>query len=116
MRDSELEGRKEKKSYPYTSFVSNFNNNLEKLSIIFSKIFKKKVEFEIIKAQFPFQDPNFIVQILGYNANNYKFRQMLKILIPRSVIKNPSKELTSYTLAYGAKGMQVNEQPLFKVQ
>ena len=80
-------------SYPYTSLVSNFKNTLEKLSIIFSNIFNKKVEFEIIKAQFPFQDSNILAQILGYNANKYKFRRMLKILIPRAVIKNPSRDL-----------------------
>jgi hypothetical protein len=79
--------------YPYSSIVSNFKNNLEKLSFIFSKLFNKKVEFEIIKAQLPFQDSNVLSQILGYNANKYKFRQMLKILIPRAVIKNPSKNL-----------------------
>jgi hypothetical protein len=85
---------RERKVYPYTSFVNNFKNNLDILSVIFSKIFKKKVEFEIIKAQLPFQDSHILAQILGYNANNYKFRGMLKILIPRAVIKNPSKELS----------------------
>ena len=79
----------------YTSLVSHFQNRLEKLSTIFSKIFNKKVEFEIIKAQLPYQDSNILAQVLGYNANNYKFRRMLKILIPRAVIKNPSKEFTS---------------------
>lgn len=74
--------------------MSNFKNNLERLSVIFGKIFNKKVEFEIIKAQLPFQDSNILAQILGYNANKYKFRRMLKILLPRAVIKNPSKELT----------------------
>jgi hypothetical protein len=77
--------------FPYKSLVSNFKFNLEKLCLIFEKIFNKKVEFEIIKAQLPFQDSNVLAQILGYNANNYKFRRMLKILIPRAVIKNPSK-------------------------
>jgi len=74
-----------------SSFVSNFSNSLDKLSTIFGKIFNKKVEFEIIKAQLPFQDSNILAQVLGYNANKYKFRRMLKILIPRAVIKNPSK-------------------------
>jgi len=74
--------------------VSNFKNSLERLSVIFGKIFNKKVEFEIIKAQLPFQDSNILAQILGYNANKYKFRRMLKILVPRAVIKNPSKELS----------------------
>jgi hypothetical protein len=81
-------------TYPYTSFSSTFKLSLEKLSEIFRKVYKKEVEFEIIKAQLPFQDSNILAQILGYNANNYKFRQMLKILIPRAVIKNPSKELS----------------------
>jgi hypothetical protein len=85
--------------YPYSSFASTFNKKLEVLNIIFSKIFKKKVEFEIVKTQLPFQDSNILAQIIGYSANKYKFRRMLKILIPRAVIKNPSKELiptTSY--------------------
>jgi len=77
--------------YPYVSLVSNFKYKLEKLCLVFEKIFNKKVEFEIIKAQLPFQDSNILAQVLGYNANNYKFRRMLKILIPRAVIKNPSK-------------------------
>jgi hypothetical protein len=77
--------------YPYVSLVSNFKFKLEKLCLVFEKIFNKKVEFEIIKAQLPFQDSNILAQVLGYNANNYKFRRMLKILIPRAVIKNPSK-------------------------
>jgi len=80
--------------YPYLSFSSTFRFKLEKLSEIFKKIFKKEVEFEIIKAQLPFQDSNILAQILGYNANNYNFIRMLKILIPRAVIKNPSKELS----------------------
>lgn len=81
-------------AYPNTSLVSNFKDTLEKLSIIFGKLFNKKVEFEIIKAQLPFQDSHILAQILGYNANKYKFRRMLKILIPRAVIKNPSKQLS----------------------
>lgn len=85
--------------YPYISYSSKFKLNLEKLSVIFQKIFNKEVEFEIIKAQLPFQDSNILAQILGYNANIYKFRRMLKILIPRAVIKNPSKEL-SYIPTY----------------
>jgi len=78
------------KNYPYSSLASLFNKKLEKLSVIFGKIFKKKVEFEIIKAQLPFQDSNILAQVIGYSANNYKFRRMLKILVPRAVIKNPS--------------------------
>ena len=77
-----------------STLVSNFQNTLEKLSIIFGKIFNKKVEFEIIKAQLPFQDSNILAQVLGYNANKYNFRRMLKILIPRAVIKNPSRALS----------------------
>jgi hypothetical protein len=83
--------------YPYLSFSSTFKFKLEKLSETFRKIFKKEVEFEIIKAQLPFQDSNILAQILGYNANNYKFIKMLKILIPRAVIKNPSKDLSYIT-------------------
>jgi hypothetical protein len=77
----------------YTSLLNNFKNKLDKLSVIFSKILKKKVEFNLIKAHIPSQDSNFITQLLGYNANHYNFRRMLKIIIPRAVIKNPSKNI-----------------------
>lgn len=80
--------------FPYISFASSFKSKLEILSVILKKIFKKEVEFEIIKAQLPFQDSNILAQVLGYNANNYKFRRMLKILMPRAVIKNSSKEFS----------------------
>lgn len=85
----------------YTSFLSNFNSKLEKLSLIFSKILNKKVEFHLVKAQLPYQDSKIISQILGYNADKYNFRKMLKMIIPRAVIKNPSKEIippTSYPM------------------
>jgi len=82
-----------KVEYPYNSYLSTFKLKLERLSKIFSQIFKKEVEFEIIKTQLPFQDSNILAQILGYSANDYNFKRMLKVLLPRAVIKNPSKEL-----------------------
>lgn len=104
---------------PYNSLASNFKFKLEKLCLVFEKIFNKKVEFDIIKAQLPFQDSNILAQILGYNANKYKFRRMLKILIPRAVIKNPSKEILRNQIqgstVYGLKSIDpasVDNAPL----
>lgn len=76
------------------SLMSYYSNSLEKFAFIFGKIFNKKVEFEIIRLQFPFHDSNILAQILGYNANKYKFNRMIKLLLPKAVIKNPSRELS----------------------
>jgi Mitochondrial ribosomal protein (VAR1) len=76
--------------------VNNFNSILKKFSSVFEKIFKKQVIFQIIKLQHPFHNSNILAQVLGSNASKYKFKRLIKILVPRAVIINPSETQTNY--------------------
>lgn len=77
----------------YVSFYTLFNLYLEKFSLIIGGILNKKVEFELIKLQFPFHDSSILSQILGLNADNYSFTRMKDKLLPLSHIKNPTQNL-----------------------
>jgi Mitochondrial ribosomal protein (VAR1) len=76
--------------------VNNFNSILKKFSSVFEKIFKKQVIFQIIKLQYPFHNSNILAQVLGSNASKYKFKRLIKILVPRAVIINPSEKQSNY--------------------
>lgn len=75
------------------TYLNIFKTPLEKLSLILGKYFKKQIEFEIIRLQYPFHDSNILSQILAYNAKKYNFRRMWIKLLPRAVVKNPSRNL-----------------------
>ena len=75
------------------SYLVKFKNKLEIFGYILGTILNKKVEFEIIKLQFPFHDSKILSHILGYNANTYKFTRIISKLFPKAVIKNPSQDI-----------------------
>ena len=66
---------------------------IEKISWILSQYLNKKVEFEIIRLEYPFHDSKILSQVLGFNANKYNFRRMWIKLLPLAVIKNPSEDI-----------------------
>jgi len=73
---------------------SNYINLfIEKMSWILSQYLNKKVEFEIIRLEYPFHDSKILSQVLGFNANKYNFRRMWIKLLPLAVIKNPSEDI-----------------------
>jgi ribosomal VAR1-like protein len=73
---------------------SNYINLfIEKISWILSQYLNKKVEFEIIRLEYPFHDSKILSQVLGFNANKYNFRRMWIKLLPLAVIKNPSEDI-----------------------
>jgi len=73
---------------------SNYLNLfIEKISWILSQYLNKKVEFEIIRLEYPFHDSKILSQVLGFNANKYNFRRMWIKLLPLAVIKNPSEDI-----------------------
>jgi hypothetical protein len=90
-KDSDLE--KESINNSKTSFSLYYTNSLSKLSNLFGKIFNTKVEFEIIKLQYPFHDSNILSQVLGYNGNKFNYSRLIRTVIPKAVIKNPSQEM-----------------------
>lgn len=65
----------------------------EKISWILSQYLNKKVEFEIIRLEYPFHDSKILSQVLGFNAKKYNFRRMWIKLLPLAVIKNPSEDI-----------------------
>jgi len=95
----------------FTTYLTKFHNNLEKFSLILGKIFQKKVEFEIIKLHFPFHDSNILASILGFNSKKYKFNRMIKLLLPRAVIKNPSRDI-SYIEKMNSNNKNINNNIL----
>ena len=74
------------------SFFNISYKTLEKITYILSTVFRKKIELDIIRLHFPFHDSQILAKLLGSssNANKYKFSRMIKKLLPKAVIKNPS--------------------------
>ena len=63
------------------------------LNLLLSKIFKKRVEIELVKLRYPYHDSSILSQILGYNSNKYSFPRMLSIIVSKVAIKNPSLDI-----------------------
>ena len=61
---------------PRNTYLNIFKTQFENLSLILGKYFKKQIEFEIIRLQYPFHDSNILSQILAYNAKKYNLRRM----------------------------------------
>jgi len=78
---------------PRNTYLNIFKTQFENLSLILGKYFKKQIEFEIIRLQYPFHDSNILSQILAYNAKKYNLRRMWIKLLPRAVVRNPSRNL-----------------------
>lgn len=94
------------------SYFSIFKSKLESLSLILSDNLKKKVEIEIIKIQYPFQNSYMLGQILGFNANKYNFYRMIHLLRNKVVVKNPSQDIW-YTKE---KGEELAESKLKRIK
>jgi hypothetical protein len=58
------------------NFVNHFKLELEKLSLLLGQYFNKKVEFEIIRLQYPFHNSDILSQVLGFNANKFNLRRI----------------------------------------
>lgn len=84
---------KNRLDYKFDSFFEMFSKNLEDICILLSRLLNKKVEIEIIKLQSPFHDSNILSQILGYNANRYNFKRLIRKVLPKAGIKNPSQDI-----------------------
>ena len=96
------------------SFLNHFKLELEKLSILLSKYFQKKVEFEIIRLQYPFHNSEILSQVLGLNANKFNLRRIWLKLLPLAVVKDPAKGLFFKTEKARKKKESVLYPNLFK--
>jgi len=75
---------------------SQINLKLSSITSVFEKIFNKKVQLELIKLQHPFHNSKILAQVLGLNVSKYRFKRLIKILVPRAVIVNPTDKQVNY--------------------
>jgi len=75
---------------------AQINLKLSSITSVFEKIFNKKVQLELIKLQHPFHNSKILAQVLGLNVSKYRFKRLIKILIPRAVIVNPTDKQVNY--------------------
>jgi ribosomal protein S3 len=73
--------------------VNLIDSKEEKLNIltnILSKIFKKNIELQLIKLDYPYHDSSILAEAIGSNSKRYKFRKILDMLWLKAVVKNPA--------------------------
>lgn len=80
-------------SKSYSKFLILYNNKLEKLVKLLSKLFKKPIELELIRIYSPQNESNILANLIGNLSNFIKFRNIYKKLLKLSKTKNISKGL-----------------------
>nr|YP_009517150.1 ribosomal protein S3 [Asterophora parasitica]AYE93053.1 ribosomal protein S3 [Asterophora parasitica] len=68
-----------------------FPNKFKELCLILNKLFKKPVEFDLIRLHYPYNDSNILVNLLGIMINKIKLRIIVRRLFEKAVIKNLNK-------------------------
>jgi hypothetical protein len=77
----------------FNSFSTLFSRTLTTYSRFLGVYFQTPVQLEIIKLHYPFHDSNILAQILGFNARKLNYNRMLKMLLPKAVVRNPTSIL-----------------------
>jgi hypothetical protein len=75
-----------RKLYLY-NITKNFPNKFKKLCEILSNLFKKSVEFNLIRLHYPYKDSNILANLLAIFINRIKLRIIAKRLFGKAVIK-----------------------------
>nr|YP_010192408.1 ribosomal protein S3 [Amanita sinensis]QZN08145.1 ribosomal protein S3 [Amanita sinensis] len=70
-----------------------FPNKFKILCEIFSNLFKKNVELELIRLHYPYNDSNILANLLAIMINRIKLRIIVKRIFGKAVLKN--KKLSS---------------------
>nr|YP_009517273.1 ribosomal protein S3 [Tephrocybe rancida]AYE93163.1 ribosomal protein S3 [Tephrocybe rancida] len=70
------------------SLAKVFPNKFKFLSLILNKIFKKPVEFDLIRTHYPYNDSNILVNLLGIMINKIKLRIIIRRFFVKAIIKN----------------------------
>nr|YP_009517288.1 ribosomal protein S3 [Tricholomella constricta]AYE93423.1 ribosomal protein S3 [Tricholomella constricta] len=68
-----------------------FSNKFKDLCLILNNLFKKPVEFDLIRLHYPYNDSNILVNLLGIMINKIKLRIIIRRLFEKAVIKNLNK-------------------------
>nr|YP_010886784.1 ribosomal protein S3 [Lanmaoa macrocarpa]WJH17085.1 ribosomal protein S3 [Lanmaoa macrocarpa] len=74
-------------------FLNIYNQKLQILSQLLSKIFNKPVQLELIRLHYPFYDPNIIVNLLSYFSENFKIRRLLGKIYKSALIIKPTANI-----------------------
>lgn len=74
-------------------FLNIYNHKLKFLSQLLSKIFNRSVQLELIRLHYPFYDPNIIVNLLSYFAENIKIRRLLGKIYKSALITKPTANI-----------------------
>jgi hypothetical protein len=74
------------------TLIKIFSNKFKILSSFLSKLFKKPVEFDLIRLHYPYNDSNILVNLLGIMINKIKLRIIIRKLYENAVIKNLNKK------------------------
>nr|YP_009517198.1 ribosomal protein S3 [Blastosporella zonata]AYE93075.1 ribosomal protein S3 [Blastosporella zonata] len=70
------------------SLVKIYPNKFKFLSLILNNIFKKPVEFDLIRTHYPYYDSNILVNLLGIMINKIKLRIIIRRLFEKTIIQN----------------------------
>jgi len=77
--------------------LANFNIinvyplKFEKLCEVLNKFFKKPVELDLIRLQYPYNDSNILVKLLSFMINKLKIRRITRKLFRKAVLKSIKK-------------------------
>lgn len=77
--------------------LANFNIinvyplKFEKLCEVLNKFFKKPVELDLIRLQYPYNDSNILVRLLSFMVNKIKVRKITRKLFRKAVLKSIKK-------------------------
>lgn len=58
---------------------------------VLNKIFKKPVELDLIRLQYPYNDSNILVRLLAFMINKIKLRKITRKLFKNAVLKSIKK-------------------------
>ena len=79
----------------HSKFLILYDNKLEKLVNLLSKLFKKSIELELIRIYSPQNESNILANLIGILSNFIKFRYIHMKLFKISKIKNINKGINS---------------------
>ena len=74
-------------------FLNIYNQKLNILTQLLSKIFNKPVQLELIRLHYPFYEPNIIVNLLSYLSENIKIRRLLGKIYKSALITKPTANI-----------------------
>ena len=73
------------------NIINVYPLKFEKLCEVLNKFFKKPVELDLIRLQYPYNDSNILVRLLAFMVNKIKLRKITRRLFKNAVLKSIKK-------------------------